>query len=367
MAETDKKKIKEYPTIAGLPSLGGIVDSTKDAFANTAAGIANLVNVGDKSPDMRLPQSNVTGEDVKTLISEVPSALNNQRNQAASGTLGASVGQKDFSGTAAISGTPNTKTSLLGTTPDTATPTTPSTVTPSLVTQTLGDLGKGGGNTLSFSNGVGGSGTIKSNQTFSPDQLSSLDKTIEYNNRPEVIANFAKQAAISQARYDEYNKGRERDNLLAKLESAKARDDQKGTALYKDLLLNRDKNAIDREQIAGILSKENSTNQRAMLGLANEAAFKSNKNLQERDALSVNILKDLDKEGASVFQKIAAVKKGTGKLTLGDFDQAYGNDSGYLEARRLGDPKALADYIGAKEDAPPLEYINEAFQNSFTQ
>jgi hypothetical protein len=363
MAETDKKKIKDYPTIAGLPSLGGIVDSTKDAFANTAAKVANLVNIGNKSPDMRLPNSGITGEDVKTLVSEIPSALNNQRNQAASGTLGASVGQKDFSGTAALSSSPVSKPTLGSTTE--SVPTTP--VTPSLVSQTLGNLGKGGGNTLSFSNGVGGSGTIKSNQTFSPDQLSSLSKTIEYNNRPEVIANFAKQAAISQARYDEYNKGRDRDNLLAKLESAKARDDQKGIALYKDLLLNRDKNAIDREQIGALAAKETSTNQRALLGLANEASFKANKNEQERDTLSVNILKDLDKEGASVFQKIAAVKKGTGKLTLGDFDQAYGNDSGYLEARRLGDLKALADYIGAKEDAPPLEYINEAFQNSFTQ
>lgn len=78
-------------------------------------------------------------------------------------------------------------------------------------------LPSGGFRTNTYANGA--NSVTFNNKTLSDNQVSSLDKTLEYNRRPDVIAGFAKNAALSQARYDEYFKGKEKEGLTQRLDA----------------------------------------------------------------------------------------------------------------------------------------------------
>lgn len=56
------------------------------------------------------------------------------------------------------------------------------------------------------------------NRTISPDQKSYLDKTIAYNQRPEVIEGFARNAALTQGRIDSAKSNDEVSSIKSRLE-----------------------------------------------------------------------------------------------------------------------------------------------------
>jgi hypothetical protein len=230
-----------------------------------------------------------------------------------------------------------------------------------------GNTKEGSTNTLSFSNDQNGKGSITSGKVFSPEQVDSLNKTIEYNNKPETIKNFAEQAAISKARYDAVKV----DPISNKLEDAYRRNDKTGISLYKDLLFNRDKTAVDREQLAtqerlGTVSNEaqQATLERQTLKDAYDAQFKQSDSNQKNSLSAVNIINDLEKEGnTNAFQQLSAVKKATGRLDISVLDRTFGSRPGYIEARKLGG-SALSEWVNTQEDAPPVEYMNEIFKRT---
>jgi hypothetical protein len=98
------------------------------------------------------------------------------------------------------------------------TPVAPSKVTTPVGVQStkVDSLPDGGFRTNTYTNGA--NSVTFGNRTLSDTQVSNLDKTLEYNRRPEVIEGFAKNAALSQARYDDYFKKKEVGDLTARLD-----------------------------------------------------------------------------------------------------------------------------------------------------
>lgn len=102
-------------------------------------------------------------------------------------------------------------------TPPTTSPTLTPPSTTGIQSPSLPTLPDGGFRTNTYSN-RDNSITFR-DRTLSDSQVSNLDKTLSYNQRPEVIAGFAKNAELSQARYDDYFRKVKEDKLNARLNS----------------------------------------------------------------------------------------------------------------------------------------------------
>lgn len=298
----------------------------------------------------------------------------NQTNQGAAGAQSTSSNKIDYSGTGVKSSD------------STPTPSIPISTAPSVfrsgsasVTQSPSSNNR---STINFDNGVGGAASITSNKVFTPDQQSLLAKTIEYNNKPETIANFAKQAAISQARYDDARSkgyfGNPQDDarsaILQNLQNSLASDNQKGIALYKDLLENYDKSAIAREGL-GVQRDENSIRQKGieantnsdlaksqqdLLNKANEAKFKANKEQQDAHQKGLGAVLDLKKNLASPIQQLAGYSSFSGKAPNKQaLDFVLSDNPDYQEALKLGDTEALKKSI--LDAGIPPEYLGSIF------
>ena len=148
------------------------------------------------------------------------------------------------------------------------------------------------------------------------EQKSYLDKTLEYNRRPEVIAGFARNAALSQARYDEYNKSKSGNST----EALQRRLDEEISKRYP----NRDvlKSLGDRLQLA---SQTNNTSV-ADPEKAARLQFDVNKNQQGQDKFFIQSLIK-GKEDGSRFSpdEIHSIANHTGIETSLDDILSYSN------------------------------------------
>ena len=219
-------------------------------------------------------------------------------------------------------------------------------------------------NTSTFTDGQGGSATISSDRGFSPSQVDSLNKTLAFNAKQSTKDMFARDAADAEKMRNLGQGDKERQGYLNSLNNAFQRGDQKGIALFKDLLQHTDKTNLEKQQLGVTREVGLAGTEATLQNQASNAAFRSDKEAHDRINTSINVIKDLEKEGASPLQKLSSARQIAGGLTIHHLDAAYGNDPEYQKARMSG-LQGISDYFTNNPDnAPPLEYLNEIFKNT---
>jgi hypothetical protein len=204
------------------------------------------------------------------------------------------------------------------------------------------------------------------------DQKEYLDRTLEYNRRPEVIAGFARNAALSQARYDEYNKSKEKDAIDSEIGSIKERLNYEQNKAFPNP--NAVNSLYDRLKTieSGRLASETLTSDREKSSAANvldqdkgragilQAATETER--KNNDSFIKNI-QGFAKNGISLTpENILSTASTQGIRITPDLLSFSGIDTGTLnKIYNTKDPKAFAELLGSLN--VPSQYIEQLYNS----
>lgn len=213
------------------------------------------------------------------------------------------------------------------------------------------------GSTISFNNGAEGTGSITSNKRFSDESLKNLDSQLKLNADPAFQERLKEQAAISQKRYDEFFNQEKQSNLEKNLMNAYRRGDKTGIAIFKDMLSEKNRNDVSREEIATRKDIATLGEESSQLSSANKAKNDYNKFLIENSGKNAELISKLNSDPlATPLQKVSTLKGSKGRLTLGDLNSLLGNDESYIEASKSG-KDGIMNYL--KDAGIPYEMISQ--------
>lgn len=229
-------------------------------------------------------------------------------------------------------------------------------VSPSKGSESVAPIGSelpmGGFRTNTYANG--NNSITFNNKSISDQQVSNLDKTLSYNQRPEVIAGFAKNAALSQARYDDYFAKRDQSESRARREDLSSRlDAQLNKGIFNP-------NIVDNLQ-KRLVAESVPPDQKG-----NSPSFKDiNDSERDKARLQFDVNKDQASRTTNFFNQInkkepSGVLPPLSKLVaLGDNSKAdyniedvvkFSDIGGTDAAKRLSDSQTPEDYISQLRD-----------------